>query len=33
MGDFNSVAYGGHLYLMCTVCDVTIWHHIHVCKL
>jgi len=29
---FYSVAYGGHFYLMCAVCDVTIWHHIHVSK-
>jgi len=26
------VAYGGHFYLMCAVCDVTIWRHIHVSK-
>ena len=31
-GGFHSVAYGGHLYLMCTVGDVTIWRHIHVSK-
>ena len=31
VGEVHSVAYGGHLYLMCTVCDVTIWRHIHVC--
>ena len=24
MGGFHSVAYGGHLYLVCAVCDVTI---------
>jgi len=29
---FHSVAYGGHLYLVCAVCDVTIWRHIHVSK-
>jgi len=28
----HSVAYGGHLYLVCAVCDVTIWRHIHVSK-
>ena len=27
---FHSVAYGRHLYLVCVICDVTIWHHIHV---
>jgi len=32
MGGFHSVAYGGHLYLMCAVCDVTIWRHAHVSK-
>ena len=32
MGRFHSVAYGGHLYLMCAVCDVIIWRHIHVSK-
>jgi len=26
------VAYGGHLYLVCAVCDVTIWRRIHVSK-
>jgi len=26
------VAYGGQLYLVCTVCDVAISHHIHVYK-
>jgi len=30
MGGFHSVAYGGHLYLVCAVCDVTIWRHSHV---
>jgi len=29
---FHSVAYGGHLYLVCAVCDVTIWRHIRVSK-
>jgi len=28
----HSVAYGGHLYLVCPVCDVTIWRHAHVSK-
>jgi len=32
MGRFHSVACGGHLYLVCAVCDVTIWRHIHVSK-
>ena len=27
---FHSVAYGCHLYLVCAVCDVTTWCHIHV---
>ena len=31
-GCFHSVAYGGHLYLVCAVCDVNIWRHIHVSK-
>jgi len=31
-GRFHSVAYGGHLYLVCAVCDITFWHHIHVSK-
>ena len=31
-GRFHSVAYGCHLYLVCAVCDVTIWCHIHVSK-
>ena len=26
-GRFHSVAYGGHFYLMCVVCDVKIWRH------
>jgi len=32
MGGVHSVAYGGHFYLMCVVCDVTILRHIHVYK-
>ena len=28
----HSVAYGGHLYLVCAVCDSTIWRDIHVSK-
>jgi len=28
----HSVGYGGHLYLVCAVCDVTIWRHSHVSK-
>jgi len=32
MGCFHSVAYGGHSYLVCAVCGVTISRHIHVCK-
>jgi len=28
----HSVAYGGHLYLVCDFCDVTIRRHIHVFK-
>jgi len=28
----HSVAYGGHLYLGCAICDVTIWRLIHVSK-
>jgi len=30
IGGFHSVAYSGYLYLLCTVCDVTIWRRIHV---
>jgi len=30
MGMFHSVAEDAHLYLVCAVCDVTIWRHIHV---
>jgi len=29
-GGFHAVAYGGHLYLVCALCDATVWHHIHV---
>jgi len=32
MGGFHSVADDGHLYLVCAVCYVTIWRHIHVFK-
>jgi len=28
----HSVAYGDHLYLVCAICDVTIWRHVHVSK-
>jgi len=31
-GSFHSVAYGGHLYLVCAFCDVTVWRQIHVFK-
>jgi len=31
-GGFHSVARGVHLYLVCAVCDVTIWRHIYVSK-
>jgi len=31
-GRFHSVAYGGHLSLVCGLCEVTIWRHIHVSK-
>jgi len=31
-GGVHSVAHGGHLYLVCLVCDVTIWRHIRVSK-
>jgi len=31
-GRFGSRSYGGYLYLVCTVCDVTIWRHFHVSK-
>ena len=27
-----ATAYGGHCYCIYTVCDVTLWRHIHVCK-
>jgi len=29
MGGIHSVAYGGHMFLVCAVCDVTIWLHSH----
>jgi len=29
-GGIHSVAYGGHLYLVCAVCNVTLLRHIHV---
>jgi len=29
---FGSRSYGGYLYLVCAVCDVTIWRHFHVSK-
>ena len=29
---FPSGSYGGHLYLVCAVCNVTIWRHFHVSK-
>jgi len=32
MGGFHSVAYGGHLFVVCGLCDVTIWRHIHVSR-
>ena len=32
MGGVHSLAYGGHLYLVCVVCDVTIWRHIDFSK-
>jgi len=28
----HSVAYDGHLYLVCAFCDVTIWRHSHISK-
>jgi len=31
-GGFHTVAYGGHLQLVCALCDVIIWRHIHVSK-
>ena len=31
-GSFHSEVYGGHLYLVCPVYDVTIWRQIHVSK-
>jgi len=32
MGGVHSVAYSGHIYLVCAVCDVTIRRHIHASK-
>jgi len=32
MGGIHSVAYGGHLFMVCVLCDVTIWRHFHVSK-
>jgi len=32
MGGIGSGSYGGYLHLMCAVCDVTIWCHVHVFK-
>jgi len=32
MGGFHSVAHGGHLFMVCGLCDVTIWRHFHVSK-
>jgi len=32
LGEFHSVVYGGQLYLVCAVCDVINWRHIHVSK-
>jgi len=29
---FRSGSCGGQLYLVCAVCDVTIWRHFHVSK-
>jgi len=29
-GVFHSVAYGGHLHLVCAFCDVTIWRNRHI---
>jgi len=31
-GGVGSRLYGGYLFLVCTVCDVTIWRHFHVSK-
>jgi len=31
-GGVDSVAYGGHLYLVCAFCYVTIWRHSHISK-
>jgi len=32
MGGFHSVACGDRVHLICALCDVTIWRHIHVSK-
>jgi len=32
IGGVHSVTYGGHFYIVCAVCDVTIWRHSHVSK-
>jgi len=32
IGGFGSRSYGGHLHLVCAVCDVTIGRHFHVSK-
>jgi len=31
-GSVRSGSYGGHLYLVWALCDVTIWSHFHVSK-
>jgi len=31
-GRFHSVAYGGHLFLVWCLCDITMWRHIHASK-
>jgi len=31
-GGFHSVVYDAHLQLVCVICDVIIWRHIHVSK-
>jgi len=31
-GVIYSVAYSDHLYLVCAICDVTIWRHINISK-
>jgi len=32
LGGYHSVGCGGNLYLVCAVCDFTIYRHIHVFK-